>query len=463
MKKMILIIFAICTCLIFFYAFSASYNSNNIDHLDYVIAIGVDTSDDEKNLQVSFEFTDLGAFSESNSSDSSEPIINTVTAASIPDAINLMNAYAGKQINLSHCRVIAFSEDIAKIGILEEVTYFMNNTQIRPTANVIIASKTAKDYIESSTSSLEDVLTKYYEVFPTSAEYTGYTSNIMLNKFYHSLTNDACGAVAILGVKSESNEENSSDSGNSSSSSNSNTNSSSTNSSSSSNTQNPTKDILENITNSISSLEQESSDNSSTSSLTDNALDSISQGESIVDGDRGTENIGLAVFNQDKYIGTLSAIDTLCYTLIEEEVGNFSVLIPNPFDETKKIDVSVSSLEPAYTKIDISNDTPIITVNLNLTAKALTGHTNLNYSDKNTLNAVNESLKTYFTAKLKDYLYKTSREYKCDLNGFFRVIKHKFLTVPDYENYNWKEKYQNAEFNIEIDSNVISSFLVQDA
>ena len=448
MKKMILIIFAICTCLIFFYAFSASYNSNNIDHLDYVIAIGVDTSDDEKNLQVSFEFTDLGAFSESSSSDSSEPTINTVIAASIPDAINLMNAYAGKQINLSHCRVIAFSEDIAKIGILEEVTYFMNNTQIRPTTNVIIASKTAKDYIESSTSSLEDVLTKYYEVFPTSAEYTGYTSNIMLNKFYHSLTNDACGAVAILGVKSESNEENSFQSGDSSSSSN---------------TQNSTKDILENISYSISSLEQESSGNSSTSSLTDNALDSISQGESIVDGDRGTENIGLAVFNQDKYIGTLSAIDTLCYTLIEEEVDSFSVLLPNPFDETKKIDVSVSSLKPAYTKIDISNDTPIITLKLNLTAKALTGQTNLNYSDKNTLNAVNESLKTYLTAKLKDYLYKTSREYKCDLNGFFRVIKHKFLTVTDYENYNWKEKYQNAEFNIEIDSNVISSFLVQDA
>ena len=180
MKKMILIIFAICTCLIFFYAFSASYNSNNIDHLDYVIAIGVDTSDDEKNLQVSFEFTDLGAFSESSSSDSSEPTINTVIAASNPDAINLMNAYAGKQINLSHCRVIAFSEDIAKIGILEEVTYFMNNTQIRPTTNVIIASKTAKDYIESSTSSLEDVLTKYYEVFINGVPKSIHNTNELL-------------------------------------------------------------------------------------------------------------------------------------------------------------------------------------------------------------------------------------------------------------------------------------------
>lgn len=426
MKKFFIWIIIFCTIFIFTYAFSASYNSQNIDRLDYVIAIGIDKSPDNTNLQVSFEFTDLGAFSESDSKQGSKPIIDTVVAPSISESINLMNAYAGKQVNLSHCKVVVFSEDVARDGILEEVTYLMNSPQIRPTTNIIIASDKAKDYIENSTSSLEGILTKYYDLFPTSAEYTGYTSNILLSRFYQNLTNDESGAVAILGTKSKSSKKNSQ-----------------------SEEENTSKD---------SSQSQE--ENTSKSNST---LESIAPGENIVEGDRGTENIGLAVFNKDKYIGNLSAIETLCYTLIEEEVDNFTVCIDSPTNSDKKIDLSVSSLEPAHTKVDISKDNPIITINLNLTAKALTGQTSLDFSDKSTLTTVNTALKTCLTSQMKAFLYKTSREYGCDINGFYRLVKQKFLTIPNYNNYNWKDKYKHAEFNIHIDSNVISSFLVQNS
>ena len=427
MKKFFIWIIIFCTIFIFTYAFSASYNSQNIDRLDYVIAIGIDKSPDNTNLQVSFEFTDLGAFSESDSEQGSKPIIDTVVAPSISASINLMNAYAGKQVNLSHCKVVVFSEDVARDGILEEVTYLMNSPQIRPTTNIIIASDKAKDYIENSTSSLEGILTKYYNLFPTSAEYTGYTSNILLSRFYQNLTSDESGAVAILGTKSKSANKNSS----------------------SQEEENTSKD---------SSQSQE--ENTSKSNST---LESIAPGENIVEGDRGTENIGLAVFNKDKYIGNLSAIETLCYTLIEEEVDNFSVCIDHPTNPDKKIDVSVSSLEPNNVKVDISKDNPIITIKLNLTAKALTGQNSLDFSDKDTLNSVNSALKEFLTSKMKDFLYKTSKEYGCDINGFYRLVKQKFLTIPEYDNYNWEEMYKKADFNVEIDSDVISSFFVQNS
>ena len=421
MKKFFIWIIIFCTIFIFTYAFSTSYNSQNIDRLNYIIAIGIDKSPDNTNLQVSFEFTDLGAFSESDSEQGSKPIIDTVVAPSISESINLMNAYAGKQVNLSHCKVVVFSEDVARDGILEEVTYLMNSPQIRPTTNIIIASDKAKDYIENSTSSLEGILTKYYDLFPTSAEYTGYTSNILLSRFYQNLTSDESGAIAILGTKSKSAKKNSS--------------------SQEEDTSNSTK--------------QEVSNNTS--------LESIATGENIVEGDRGTENIGLAVFNKDKYIGNLSAIETLCYTLIEEEVDNFSVCIDHPTNPDKKIDVSVSSLEPNNVKVDISKDNPIITIKLNLTAKALTGQNSLDFSDKDTLNSVNSALKEFLTSKMKNFLYKTSKEYGCDINGFYRLVKQKFLTIPEYDNYNWEEMYKKADFNVEIDSDVISSFLVQNS
>ena len=411
MKLALKWIFIITTSIIFLYAFSASYRSENIDQLDYAVAISVDNLTDSDNLEVSFEFTDSGTYSVNSSSEDSEPIINTVVAPSISSAINIINAYVGKQLNLSHCKVIVFSQEFAKKGILSEVSYLMNSTQIRPTTNIIIANNNAKEYLENSISSLEQVLTKYYEIFPSSSEYTGYTSNILLGEFYESLINKDSGSVTMQGKISN-----------------------------------------------ISNQNNETSNNTSTNNTTE---DLIIPDESIVEGDRGTENIGLCVFKDDKYVGDLSALETLCYSLLEDEVDNFLVSIDNPFYENQKIDISVDSLSSSSIDVDTSGENPIINIKINLRAKTLTGQDKLDYSDTKTLKQLNSSLKDYLSSQITNYLYKTSREYKSDINQFYRVARRKFTTITDFENYNWEQKYENAEFNVEINSDIISSLLIQ--
>lgn len=428
---------------IFLYGFTASYNSQNIDHLDYVVAISVDDIPDNNNLEVSFEFANSRSYSDNASSEDNEPILDTVSSPSISGAINIMNAYIGKQLNLSHCKVVAFSDKIAKKGILSEVAFLMNDTQIRPTTNVIIAKDNAKEYLKSSTSSLEHILTKYYDVFPTSSEYTGYTSNILLSDFYEGLINEHSGSVTILGMKSKkSNESNQSESEQSASGQSS---SIGTMDSSSKNAQS-------------SSSEQIDSTNST---FDNNSIDTVPPGESIVSGDRGTENIGLCVFKDDVYIGDLSPIDTLCYTIIKNEVDNFMVTIDNPFEESKKIDLSVSKPYPCTFNLDISNENPTIDLKLGLTSIALNGQDTLDFSNSETLNRLNDSFNEYMSSQMRNYLYKISRDYKCDINYFYKTAKKKFSTISDFENYNWKEKFQNAEFNVNIDSNITSSLLIQ--
>ena len=44
-------------------------------------------------------------------------IINSVDAASLDSAINLMNTYVSKEISLSHCKAIVISESLASKGI----------------------------------------------------------------------------------------------------------------------------------------------------------------------------------------------------------------------------------------------------------------------------------------------------------------------------------------------------------
>ena len=198
-KNMIKFFAIVVLTVVFMYAFSASYTSDSVDNIAYVIALAVDLNEGEKNLQVTFEFMDTSTFSSDSGSKSSGAIIDTINASSINSAINLLNAYVGKQVNLSHCKVVVFSDKFAEKGISDEVSELMNNIQVRPSTNIIICKGNALNYIQNSTSELEKILTKYYDVFPNSSEYTGYTSNIMIGEFYNYLTTKECGNLAILG------------------------------------------------------------------------------------------------------------------------------------------------------------------------------------------------------------------------------------------------------------------------
>lgn len=86
-----------------------------------------------------------------------------------------------------------------QVGISNEVYSLINNTQIRPSTNFIVSRCNALYYIKNSEPIIEKAVTKYYEIFPNSSKYTGYTANITLGQFFNRLTCKTCENVAILG------------------------------------------------------------------------------------------------------------------------------------------------------------------------------------------------------------------------------------------------------------------------
>ena len=128
MNKITRTIFIIIVTIVFLVAFSPSYNSLNIDNLAYVVGLGIDLGENDK-YKFSFQFSPKKSSSEQGGSSSSETdaeqnpssTINTVEAPSIDKAINLMNSYLAKKINLSHCKIIVFSEEVAYDGMVIEL------------------------------------------------------------------------------------------------------------------------------------------------------------------------------------------------------------------------------------------------------------------------------------------------------------------------------------------------------
>lgn len=101
---------------IFANGFSAAYTSRKLGNIAFVLALGIDVGEKAK-IKVSAQFTKSASISPgsgSSSEDSSNIILVSGEADSIFSALNLLNSYIGKEINLSHCSLFIFSEEFAK-------------------------------------------------------------------------------------------------------------------------------------------------------------------------------------------------------------------------------------------------------------------------------------------------------------------------------------------------------------
>lgn len=390
--------------LLFLTVFSASYNALNIEKLAYVVAIGIDTSD--KNLySFSFQFTNVSSNSDSGSSEKSPSIVNSVEASSIGSAINLMNTYIGRKLNMSHCKVIVFSEEIATQGISNQIFTLMNDTEVRPSANIVVSKCNARYYIENSKPILGNLITKYYDIFPSSSNYTGYTANATIGDFLNKLECETCSPTAILGGMN-------------------------------------------------------TEDTNIYSDLLQNEDSSTKSNESTISGKRGSENIGLAVFKDDKLVGELDALECLSYLNMRNESKNFFISIPNPENSDDYLDLYLSPVHQTTVNVDTSNGAPYIKIKTFYYARIYSMDSAARYLDNAVLNSISESCNSYLESTFSDYLYKTSREFKSDINGFGKYALSKFWTYEDFYNYNWNDNYKDATFDIDVNTTVKSSILL---
>ncbi len=395
----------IAITIVFSVAFTGSHIVQSVDDLGYVVGLGIDIGDSE-DLKITFQFTKPTSSGEGGSSESSPSVIDTVEASSIDAAISYMNAYISKEINLSHCKVIVISEELAQKGIAKEIYSLSNKVQIRPDNHIIITNCSAQEYLGNVSPSLENLVAKFYEILPRSSEYTGYTIDAELGNFFNQLVCRTCEPSAILGniVSGE-------DSGN--------------------------------------SKKQE---------------DSSSQGSESMSAKNGIENLGIAVFKEDKLVGKLSAEESLVHLLLTNKLKSCNISIPDPANQDKKIDLFLTVSKAPTIKVSIINGNPYIKSNIFVNAKISSIYNlskDTSHEDsENRLKEIEQSARNYLNNLLYDYLYKTSKEFHADSAGFGKYALKEFKTMNEYEEYDWLNHYQDSFFEANANVEIKSGFLL---
>ena len=444
-KKFIIILILFVVFITFIAGFSNSYISRRIEHLAYVLVLGIDKGEKAR-LKISTQFINVSSSSSGASSDSSQIVLTSCEANSIFSGLNLLNSYIGKEINLAHCSVVVFSEEIAKEGISSEIYSLINNEEIRSSANIVVTNCKAYDYINNSKPNLENLTSKYFDTFDITSKLTGYFSNITLGDFFNNLSESNSDPIAVLGglnstARSEENKSSSNSSEESSSSSNSgnsdNINGETSNSNSSS------QDVEEQ-----EKQEIETNQNN------------LVAGKSSIVGGRGTENLGLAIFSGDKYIGELTVWESICHSLITNSIDTCIISIDDPLFENEQLEIQLSPNKKSKIISNIENDIININVELNLTANIISLNSNINYEDTDTINKISAATQNRLNDELNKYFDKTARKYNVDIDKYYLSILKYFPYQKNFDDFNYKEKLKNANFNCNTHVNIISSLLI---
>lgn len=416
--KLIFIV-AIIVSLVFSFE-NYSNSSQDLDALSYVMAIGIDVGKTAK-YKISLQLTTMESSatdaaiksSEESTGDeankeSSSFIIHTTETDSIDSAINITNAYVNKAINLSHCKILVISEEVAKSGLSSIVNSIINKVEIRPDCNIIISQIPDNEFSEENKPDLSSVLEKYYDIASNIDNGQGYSKAIKLSDFYFALNDSFTEPCATLGLISNTN---------------SNTNTS------------PTKER--------SNLDTQSR------SLTSKPDEST------------VELLGLAAFNKSNLVGTLSANQVLSYQLIKNELKYCTLNIPSPFSSDETLDLYISPLRNSKINVNITNGSPFIEVNLYLTVSILSfNSTTISTITEENINIVKNYASKYIQNMIYSFLNKTSKELNSDIAGIGKYAAKNFGTIQEFENYKWLDNYKNSSFKVNVESSVKSSHLL---
>ncbi len=386
MKKTISLIIAIILLL------SGCSYGQDVDTQTFVIAVGIDKGEAYP-LKLTFVFANpSGSNSEEKSPSSPTPDAVTVEAPTTFSAVKKLDAIKSKEINLTHTKIVVFSEEIAKSGIGDFLSGFASSRDFRPNTYVCISRGSAEKYLSSVKPSHEEFIEKYYDHIMQKVVSDKVNEAYLYYLFFNVCNKTSGSLVPLVGV----NENNLEDT--------------------------PTQ-----------------------TTGSDDFSYEARAGEIVRKGKNKAEILGSAVLRNDKMIGSLGSFDTDLARIIcgEYYPRNYSILYPGKQDfvtvrliQQEAPDVT-SVIKNGKARIDIT-----VPVSLEYVDAGKVG------SNGGKSAEFCAYLERELNFKATELIYNAQKNYNSDFLGLGDKLKCHFPDMTSFEKFNWEEKFQSAEINL---------------
>ncbi|MDL2280927.1 Ger(x)C family spore germination protein [Selenomonadales bacterium OttesenSCG-928-I06] len=380
--------------MILFFAFTLSGCNSDYDitELIHIAIIGVDKGEDGKPI-ITYQIANIkSAPGIADNEENKEPKLNIITfrGNTFSDTLDALSSILPRMPSFAHVKAIIFSKEFAEDGIYSVISPVLRHADFRGNAYIIVVNNgTAEEFIKQNNPTFEYLPYRYIESQATLSKYSRYYSKATIYEFYNRLNSNSSSSYAILGGINKNHD-----------------------------------------LNNAHSLQEG---------------DSYYAGEMPRRGDTNpVELLGTALFYKDKYIGKLTAEDSMIVSVIKGDFRKTSVVIPDPNEPELYVSCIVVLKRPATISVKMENDKVKINVELLLEGEAINTPSKINYDTPENRRQLEEAFTEHMTARLLKMLKKT-QEIGADPIGLGYYNRANYKNYQEFAKSDWISLYKNAE------------------
>ncbi len=370
----------------------------------------------------------------------------TMDTESIVSMVDELNTVIAKHISLVHTKVIVISEELARENVEDIITPINHYTGTKSNMAVIICKDSAQEYIESEGTKLYTSLPMKLEMLMQRQRGTSAYDVLTVSNFYNTIRSKYGSALALYsGVsekKKKEKEEAKSGSGSSGEADSAGGKKSTMGMGKENQSANPGAETKQ-------PEKKEEDINTAKKTFREGFL----PGEMPIKGSFEIELAGMAVFHGVKMVGELNTRETASYSILNSSLYDASYSVKDLYDE--KCIVAFNADSRGKTKVKTwfdQNGVPNIHIISGLRLKTLmVQNTEVNYSLPEESKKLLAHAKDAVEKDMMALIEKTQKELNVDVLQLGRHVSKHFLTIQEWEQYNWPEHYKDAIITVDCD------------
>ncbi|MDF9409198.1 Ger(x)C family spore germination protein [Pelotomaculum isophthalicicum JI] len=386
------------------------FGSRETDETAYVLAMGFDKGEkDNMVVTVSIANTKVIAGMAGGAGGAKEEgrnvLVQSVETYGPLAGLEQLSSVTGRHLSLLHTKAYIFSEELAKEGLADWVSTMSRYYELRATSYVFVCRGKAKDFLEKNQPPLELSPTKQYELIGSLSRAHGFYKNAMFLNFHQD-------------VKSWSAE--------------------------------PSLPLV--------AIHEGGLETAKPGLKKGGGYEPgrYFAGELPVSGANKAQIMGTAVFRGSKMVGAISGEETRYYLMLrgEFENGFFSFVDP-VLHEPALIGFTVhQARSPKYVTSINEDGTVTIDVDIYLEADLSAMLKGINYENPDLKPVIEEAFSMYVQQGCQNLIKRTQEEYKADIFNFGYRLKRHFWTVQTWHDFNWLERYPEAQVSVTVHTRV---------
>jgi spore germination protein KC len=314
----------------------------------------------------------------------------------------MLDSTLGRILAFNHIEFIVFSEDLAKQGVSNYIAALYRYRELRLTTSIFICKGKASELLKESKPLVGTGMSKTFHLISEKGSYTGFFPDIDFRSFYGCIKSTYNQPAAPLTAV------------------------------------NGGKNFIE------------ESQPGGGGSVTGGHYVA---GELPREGDNKIDIFGTAVFKGEKMVGELTGDETRFFQMLNGkfEEGKFTMQDPGVAD--KVVVFNVSRAKAPKTEIRFRGEDPVINVKVYLDGDIYSIQSMVNYENADKQPELEEAFKKILLEGMEKTIGKCL-ELGVDIFGFGKIAARNFLTIDQWESYNWNSHFPQAEITVEVDFNI---------